>query len=212
MEATPSTQEAVTVHGCNDDLWKTTEKEKMPSKENEVPYSGDGAEATKEGVVEFQMQDITLPTEQRPCERVPDDSVSREQYIPLVQLMQPLPRQPPQRPPPPTKVKKASKGRKGKGCYHELAENLAVELASMNEKLHQKLRSSLDVMQTKEPGDVQDVSEVEDSYVFVNQQGDYCCCFFSLFRIEVLTGQGANAFTNMQDIRTCQVKNKRKAV
>ncbi|XP_078345769.1 uncharacterized protein LOC144631230 [Oculina patagonica] len=171
MVAAPSSQEAATGDVCNDDLWKTTEEEKLPSKENEVPCDGDAAEATKENVVEFQVQN-TLPR-QPPCESVPEDTAPKDQYIPLVQLMQPPPSRPPQRPPPPAKVKKASKGRKGNGCYHQLAENLAVELASMNEKLHQKLRSSLDVMQTKEPGDEQQLGEVEeDSYVFVNQQGN----------------------------------------
>ncbi len=176
MEAAPSSQEAET-----DDMWKTAEKETLPSKENEVPCNGDAAEATKENVVEFQVQN-TLPTGEPPCESIPKDTVSKDQYIPLVQLMQPLPSRPPQRPPPPAKVKKASKGRKGKGCYHQLAENLAVELASMNEKLHQKLRSSLDVMQTREPGDEQQLGEVEeDSYVFVNQQGNHWEHFESLF-------------------------------
>lgn len=173
MVAAPSSQEAATGDVCNDDRWKTAEQEKLPSKENEVPCDGDAAEATKENVVEFQVQN-PLPTGQPPCEMVPEDTASREQYIPLVQLMQPPPSRPPQRPPPPAKVKKASKGRKGKGCYHQLAENLAVELASMNEKLHQKLRSSLDVVQTKEPDDEQELGEVEEgSYVFVNQQGNY---------------------------------------
>lgn len=165
----PSSQEAATDSVCNDDPCKTAEKEKLPSKENEEPC--ESPQTTEETVVGFQVQN-PLPAEQPQYESIPDPA-SREQYIPLVQLMQPPPSRPPQRPPPPTKVKKATKGRKGgKGCYQQLAENLAVELASMNEKLHQKLRVSSDILQTKELGDVQHFGEVEESYVFVNQQGD----------------------------------------
>ena len=170
--AAPTSQEVPTSSVSNTDLWKMTENDKLPSKENEVPRSGEGADAADQSMVEFQMQN-PLPTQQPPSERITDEAMPREQYIPLVELMQPPPKHAPQRPPPPAKPRKATKGRKGKGCYHQLAENLAVELQAINEKLvNQKLRS-LEVSQVKEPGDVQELPGLEeDSYVFVNQQGD----------------------------------------
>lgn len=165
----PTSQEVPTSSVSNTDLWKMTENDKLPSKENEVPRSGDGADAADESMVEFQMQN-PLPTEQPPSERIADGSMPREQYIPLVELMQPPPKPAPQRPPPPVKPRKVNKGRKGKGCYHQLAENLAVELQAINEKLvNQKLRS----LEIKEPDELQELPGMgEDSYVFVNQQGD----------------------------------------
>lgn len=159
---------------CNYDLWKTAEKEeRSPCKGSEVMFDGDADETSYLDMDDGrQMQNSSSTGQPQPQETIDDE---QGQYIPLVQLMQPIPsRSPPQSPPASPKSKNSSKGRKAKGCYHELAENLAVELASMNEKLHKKLRSSLDVLQTKEPGDVQGLGEVEeDSYVFVNQQGDY---------------------------------------
>ena len=160
--------------GFNDDLHKMTNNDKLLPKENKA-QSGEGAKAGDESMAGLQMQN-SLPTGQPPSETIPDKStcMPREQYIPLVELMQP-PRKPaPQRPPPPAKPRKATiKGHKGKGCYHQLAESLAVELQAINEKLvNEKLRP-LEVSQVKEAGDVQELPGLEeDSYVFVSQQGD----------------------------------------
>lgn len=168
-----STSEDVPIcSGFNYDPCKTTDSGKLPPKENEARSSGEGAEAADESMAGLQMQN-PLPTGQPPSEKIPDESLPREQYIPLVELMQPPPKPAPQRPPPPVKPRKVPKGRKGKGCYHQLAESLAVELQAINEKLvNDKLRS-LEVSQVKEPGDVQELPGLEeDSYVFVSQQGD----------------------------------------
>ena len=168
--APPTSQEVLTGSGGNDDRQKMTDNDKLPAKENEARSSGEGAEAADESMAAFQMQN-PIPAQQPPSERTADRPMPREQYIPLVELMQPPPKVVPQRPPPPAKPRKASKGRKGKGCYHQLAESLAVELQAINEKLvNEKL---LEVSQVREPGDVQGLPGLEeDSYVFVSQQGE----------------------------------------
>ena len=94
---------------------------------------------------------------------------SGEQYTPLVQLMAPLPTgQPPQPPPPSTKPRKGPDG--AKGCYTKIAENVAFELAAVNEQLNEKLRTSFEKQQS-ENRLAQGLDEGEDTYVFVNQQG-----------------------------------------
>ena len=94
---------------------------------------------------------------------------SGEQYTPLVQLMAPLPTgQPPQPPPPSTKPRKGPDG--AKGCYTKLAENVAFELAAVNEQLNETLRTSFE-KQRSENRRGQGMDEGEDTYVFVNQQG-----------------------------------------
>ena len=142
-----------------------------PSKKNRVQE----AENSNEDVI-HAMQSTSSSGPALVDQQV-DEAMSEGQYIPLVQLMVPPPSGPPPRPPPPSiKPKNVPKGRKGKSHYHQLAENVAVELASMNERLHQKLRSSFEKLQTKEQmsSDVQALGEVEeDSYVFVNQQGKF---------------------------------------
>lgn len=161
--AVPTSEEVLTGSRCDDEPSNTTDNNKLPSKENVVQISGE--------VADESMQN-PLPTGQPPSERVDDGPLPREQYIPLVELMQPLPKPAPERPPPLAKPRKATKGRKGKGCYHQLAEDLAVELQAINEKLvNQKLRNK--VSQVIETGDVQEPPRLEeDSYVFVSQQGD----------------------------------------
>ena len=136
--------------------------------------SSKAADEVIDGVDVRLIEQITSSSEQPPINKVPMSTpISGEKYTPLVQLMVPPPSGPPPRPPPPSaKPGKVPKGHKGKGCYSQLAENVAVELASMNEKLHQKLRSSFEMLQVKENG-TQGLGEVEeDSYVFVNQQGE----------------------------------------
>lgn len=94
---------------------------------------------------------------------------SGEQYTPLVQLMAPLPTgQPPQPPPPSIKPRKGPDG--AKGCYTKLAENVAFELAAVNEQLNETLRTSFE-KQRSENRRGQEMDEGEDTYVFVNQQG-----------------------------------------
>ena len=94
---------------------------------------------------------------------------SGEQYTPLVQLMAPLPTgQPPQPPTPSTKPRKGPDG--AKGCYTKLAENVAFELAAVNEQLNEKLRTSFEKQQSENRLG-QGLDEGEDTYVFVNQQG-----------------------------------------
>lgn len=94
---------------------------------------------------------------------------SGEQYTPLVQLMAPLPTgQPPQPSPPSTKPRKGPDG--AKGCYTKLAENVAFELAAVNEQLNEKLRTSFGKQQSENRLG-QGLDEGEDTYVFVNQQG-----------------------------------------
>lgn len=94
---------------------------------------------------------------------------SGEQYTPLVQLMAPLPTgQPPQPPPPSTKPRKGPDG--AKGCYTKLAENVAFELAAVNEQFNETLRTSFE-KQRSENRRGQGMDEGEDTYVFVNQQG-----------------------------------------
>ena len=147
---TASSQEASSDGKCGYDFGSPSKKNKLQGEENHSESAVDNKQA--------------------------DEPTSEEQYIPLVQLMVPPPSGPPPRPPPPSaKPRKVPKGQKGKGCYHKLAENVAVELASVNEMLHQKLRSSFEALQAKEQSsDMQGLGELEeDSYVFVNQQGEY---------------------------------------
>ena len=165
-----STSEAIpTGSGFNDDL-QMTDNDQLPPKESEVlRSSGEGAEAGDDSMTGFQMQN-PLPTWQPPSEGSSDGPVPGEQYIPLVELMQLPPKPAPRIPPPPVKPRKPTKGRKGKGCYHQLAENLAVELQAINEKL---VNGKLEMPQVKELGDVKGLPGLEeDSYVFVSQQGN----------------------------------------
>ena len=98
-----------------------------------------------------------------------DVPFSGEQYTPLVQLMAPLPTGRPPRPPPPsTKPRKGPDG--AKGCYTKLAENVAFELAAVNEQLNEKLCTSFEKQQSENRLG-QGLDEGEDMYVFVNQQG-----------------------------------------
>ena len=149
-----------------------------PSKKNRIQEAENSAEVSNEGADGTDVMHITQsPSSSGPAliDQQIDEAMSEGQYIPLVQLMVPPPSGPPPRPPPPSiKPKNVPKGRTGKSHYHQLAENVAVELASMNERLHQKLRSSFEKLQAKEElsSDVQPLGEIEeDSYVFVNQQG-----------------------------------------
>ena len=171
--AASTSEDIRTGSGFNDDLPKMTDDDKLPPKKSEVPQSsGEGAEAGDESMAGFQMQN-PLPTWQPPSERIADGPTPGEQYIPLVELMQPPPKPAPQRPSPPAKPRKPIKGHKGKGCYHQLAENLAVELQAINEKLVNGKLHPLKVPQVRDPGDVQELPGLEeDSYVFVSQQGD----------------------------------------
>ena len=148
--------------------------------QNKAQSTGNGDEAANESISDADVQrcKVQIPSSSvLPSQHdgQTDEATSGEQYIPLVHLMVPPPSGPPPRPPPPSvKPRKVPKGGKGKGCYHQLAANVAVELASMNESLHQKLRSSLEVLQAKESSDGLELGELEDdSYVFVNQQGKH---------------------------------------
>ena len=166
--AATTSEDIPTGSDLNDDLQKMTGNDQLPPKESEVPQnSGEGAEAGDESMAGSQMQN-PLPTWQPPSEGIADGSMPRDQYTPLVKLMQLPPKPASQRLPPPVKPRKPTNGRKGKGCYHQLAENLAVELQAINEKLvNGKLRS------LKDPGNLQELPGLEeDSYVFVSQQGD----------------------------------------
>lgn len=171
--AASTSEDTPTGSGFNDDLQKMTDNDQLPPKESEVPRSsGEGTEAGDEGMAGFQMQN-PLPKCQPPSEGIADGPLPREQYIPLVELMQPPPKPAPQRPPPPAKPRKPTKGRKDRGCYHQLAENLAVELQAINEKLVNGKLRPLKLPQVKDPGDRQELQGLEeDSYVFVSQQGD----------------------------------------
>lgn len=151
-----------------------------PSKKNRVQEAEDSNEESNESADGADVMHIMQsPSSSGPAliDQQIDEAMSEGQYIPLVQLMVPPPSGPPPRPPPPSiKPKNVPKGQKGKSHYHQLAENVAIELASMNERLHQKLRSSFEKLQAKEQlsSDVQPLGEVEeDSYVFVNQQSKY---------------------------------------
>ena len=172
ISAVPTAEDVLKGSGCNDGSWNMTDTDKLPPEQIEVRSSGEGAEVADESMAAFQMQN-PLPTGQPLPERTDDGPMSSEQYIPLVELMQSSPNSAPPRPPPPMKARKVTKGRKGKGCYNQLAEDLAVELQAINEKLvNQKLRS-LEVSQAREKGDMQELPGLEeDSYVFVSQQGD----------------------------------------
>lgn len=146
-----------------------------PSKKNRVQEAEDSNEESNESADGADVMHIMQsPSSSGPAliDQQIDEAMSEGQYIPLVQLMGP----PPRPPPPSIKPKNVPKGQKGKSHYHQLAENVAIELASMNERLHQKLRSSFEKLQAKEQlsSDVQPLGEVEeDSYVFVNQQSKY---------------------------------------
>lgn len=106
-------------------------------------------------------------------ERIADEATA-DQYIPLIELMQPVPSNPSQDASSFSgKLKKAPKKQKTKACYLQLAENISVELATMNEKLHKRLRSSLDVLKNKEHVPMEGLGDFEeDSYVFVGQRGN----------------------------------------
>lgn len=167
ITAVPNSEEVPTGSRYDDEPLNITDNNKLPPKESEVQISGEVAEVADES-----MQN-PLPTGQPLFERVDDGPLPREQYIPLVELMQPLPKPAPERPPPLAKPRKATKGRKAKGCYHQLAEDLAVELQAINEKLVNQKLHNLEVSQVTELGDVQEPPRLEeDSYVFVSQQGD----------------------------------------
>lgn len=123
---------------------------------------------------EGRTQTVVMRVESWSSDAADKDNVpfSGEQYTPLVQLMAPLPNgqppQPPQPPPPSTKPRKGPDG--AKGCYTKLAENVAFELAAVNEQLNETLRTSFE-KQWSENRRGQGMDEGEDTYVFVNQQG-----------------------------------------
>ena len=150
-----------------------------PSKKNKLQFTEHGSETA-----DAELQNIDSRLEMRsPLMSKPltdyeesEKVAPGEQYIPLVQLMVPPPSAPPPRPPPPSSApKKVAKGSKSKNCYHQLAESVAAELATVNERLHQKLRSSFEKLQSNEQlcNGVQALEEVEeDTYVLVNQRGE----------------------------------------
>ena len=172
---TPSSQEATyTTSSAGSELGSPSQQSKVQSSEKSSEVADEGIDDADVRLIEQITSSSGQPPINRPGDMPMSTPVSGEQYTPLVQLMVPPPSSvPPPRPPPPSaKPRKNPKGHKGKGCYSQLAENVAVELASMNERLHQKLRSSFEMLQAKE-NDVQELGEVEeDSYVFVNQQGE----------------------------------------
>ncbi|XP_068751371.1 next to BRCA1 gene 1 protein-like isoform X1 [Montipora capricornis] len=146
-----------------------------PSKKNKVEEDITGNEGISEDIT-HQVQNMS--TLEPPCiDEEGSDSPSGDQYVPLAQLMVPqLAGRPPRPPPPSVQPKKSRKGRSVKNCYHQLAESVAVELAAMNDTLHQKLRKSFQKLQGKEEPlstELQSFEDVEeDTYVFVNQQGN----------------------------------------
>ena len=118
---------------------------------------------------EGRIQTVPMPVESWSSDAADKNNVpfSGEQYTPLVQLMAPLPTgQPPRPPPPSTKPRKSP----AKGCYTKLAENVAFELAAVNEQLNETLRTSFEKQQSENRLG-QGLDEGEDTYVFVNQQG-----------------------------------------
>ena len=130
----------------------------LPSKESEEQDEG----GTKAVVIDVASWSSVVADK----DNVP---FSGEQYTPLVQLMPPLPTgQPPRPPPPSTKPRKGPDG--AKGCYTKLAENVAFELAAVNEQLNETLRTSFEKPQSENRLG-QGLDEGEDTYVFVNQQG-----------------------------------------
>ena len=173
MDDAESSETGITASSSSQEAETTAEKEQLQSEVNEVPCDEGGAEVTDEVVGHAGILQNPSCAGPSSYERIANEP-SPEQYIPLIQLMQSTPKSPSQVPRPSRgKPKKAPKGRNGKGCYHQLAESLAVELATMNEKLHKKLRNSFDELQGNEPDASQGLGELEDdSYVFVHRQGD----------------------------------------
>lgn len=155
-----------------------------PSKKNKLQCTENGSETADNESQNTDSREMQSPliskalTDYKESEKV----APGEQYIPLVQLMVPPPSVPPPRPPLPLSTsKKVTKGRKSKNCYHQLAQSVAAELATMNERLHWKLRSSFEKLQSSEQlcKDVQALEEVEeDTYVLVNQRGE---CYILVF-------------------------------
>lgn len=157
----------------NDFQCKTADKEQLPTEGNEIVNDRDEREVVDDTVESAGVLQNPSSTGPPTYERIADEATA-DQYIPLIELMQPVPSNPSQDASSFSgKLKKAPKKQKTKACYLQLAENISVELATMNEKLHKRLRSSLDVLKNKEHVPMEGLGDFEeDSYVFVGQQED----------------------------------------
>ena len=166
-----------------DSQFETAEKEPLPTEGNEIVNGRGDSKVVDETVESAGVLQNPSSTGPPIHERIADESTAdqstadqstADQYIPLIELMQPVPSNPSQVSTSSFgKPKRAPRKPKAKSCYFQLAENISDELATMNEKLHKRLRSSLDVLKSEEHVPMEGLGDFgEDSYVFVPQQGD----------------------------------------
>lgn len=143
------------------------------SKENpaQVEEPGSKGDGLSEGITLEEHNSLSL--EVPFVDKEGNSALSAEQYVPLAQLMIPQPTSQPVQPPPlSVKPKKTPRG--NKNCYRQLAKTVAVELANMNDKLHEKICKLYEKPHGREQASIelQSFGDVkEDTYVFVNQQG-----------------------------------------
>ena len=156
-----------------DSQFEAAEKEPLPTEGNEIVNGRGDSKVVDETVESAGVLQNPSSTGPPIHERIADESTA-DQYIPLIELMQPVPSNPSQVSTSSFgKPKRAPRKPKAKSCYFQLAENISDELATMNEKLHKRLRSSLDVLKSEEHVPMEGLGDFgEDSYVFVPQQGD----------------------------------------
>jgi len=166
QEMQVSSLEAGVASAASDDLESQSEK-----KPPQVEEPGSKGDSLSEGIT-HDVHNISS-SEASFVDKEGSNAMSAEQYVPLAQLMIPQLTSRPARPPPPSvKLKKTPKG--NKNCYRQLAKTVAVELATMNDKLHEKIFKSYKKPHGSEQGstELQSFGDAEeDTYVFVNQQG-----------------------------------------
>ena len=166
QEMQVSSLDAGVASAASDDLESQSEK-----KPPQVEEPGSKGDSLSEGIT-HDVHNISS-SEASFVDKEGSNAMSAEQYVPLAQLMIPQLTGRPARPPPPSvKLKKTPKG--NKNCYRQLAKTVAVELATMNDKLHEKIFKSYKKPHGSEQGstELQSFGDAEeDTYVFVNQQG-----------------------------------------
>lgn len=165
QEMQVSSLDAGVASAASDDLESQSEK-----KPPQVEEPGSKGDSLSEGIT-HDVHNISS-SEASFVDKEGSNAMSAEQYVPLAQLMIPQLTSRPARPPPPSvKLKKTPKG--NKNCYRQLAKTVAVELATMNDKLHEKIFKSYKKPHGSEQGstELQSFGDAEeDTYVFVNQQ------------------------------------------
>lgn len=162
QEMQVSSLDAGVASAASDDL--ESQSEKKPPQVEEPGSKGDSlSERITHDVHNISSSEASF------VDKEGSNAMSAEQYVPLAQLMIPQLTSRPARPPPPSvKLKKTPKG--NKNCYRQLAKTVAVELATMNEKIFKSYKkphgSEQGSTELQSFGDAE-----EDTYVFVNQQG-----------------------------------------